>query len=201
MTGVAALAGALALSLSFAALCAGRIGAVLRVCALQALAAALAAGAQGWAQHAASLYLAALLAFALNGLALPLLLLRLSGRTTMPSPIRWRYGFVVSVAAAFALVAASVAAVMRLTEGEQFELLALGLSVLLLGMLLLALRSHRLLPALGLLSSQNGLVLAACAIPGLPPSALLLAVVPLVPSLVVMSVWLHDRNRLAVAPP
>jgi len=90
---------------------------------------------------------------------------------------------------------------MRLTQNGQFDPLALGLSILLLGLLLLALRSHPLLPALGLVSSQNGVVLAACAIHGLPLSALVLAAVPLVPALVVASVWLHDENQPCPASP
>jgi hydrogenase-4 component E len=201
MTGVGAFAGALALSLSFAALLTRRIGALVRVCMLQALAVAVAAATQGWARHDASLCVAALLAFALNGLAVPLALRRLIGRATTPAPVGWRCGFAASAATAFALVAASVAGAMRLADEGQFELLALGMSLLLLGLLLLAARSHRLLPALGLLSSQNGVFLAACAIPDLPLSVLLLAVFPVVPSLAVASLWLRDRTRLAVAAP
>jgi hydrogenase-4 component E len=200
MTGIAALAGALALSMSFATLFTRRIDGVLRACVLQALAAGVAAGAQGWARHDAPLGVAALLAVALNGLVLPLAVRRITERAATPSSVRWRCGFAASAAAGFALVAASVATVLRQADGEQSELLALGMAILVLSLLLLAVRSHRLLPALGLLSSQNGVVIAACAIPGLPMSVLLLAAVPLVPSLAVVSLWLHDRNRLAVAP-
>jgi hydrogenase-4 component E len=201
MTGAAGLAGALALALSFVMLFAERIDTVLRVCALQAMAAAVAAGAQGWAEHAATLCFAALLAFALNGLALPLVLRWLAGRTTLPSAAGRRCGFAISALAAAALVAVSVAGALRLTQSGRFDPLALGLSILLLGLLLLALRPHPLLPALGLLSSQSGVVLAACGIPGLPLPSLVLAVVPLVPTLVAASVWLHDGNRLALTPP
>jgi hydrogenase-4 component E len=201
MSGFASALGALALTLSFATLFARRIAAVLALCTLQAVWVALAAGAQGWARQDASLCLAALLAFALNGLALPLALRRLAARASTRPSIGRRYGSVPAVTAAFALVAASLAGAMRLADGEPFELLALGMSVMLLGVLPLAARAHRLLPALGLLSSQNGVVLAACAVPGLPASILLLAAAPLVPSLVVIDLWLDDRSRLAVAPP
>ena len=199
MTGVVALAGASALTLSLAAMFSERIGAALCACMLQALAVALAAAAQGWARHVAVLCLAALLACALNGLTLPLALRRLIGQPT--TPIGWQCGCPPSATAAFALVAASVAGAMRLADGERFELLALGMSILMLGLLLLAARSHRVMPALGLLVSQNGVVMAACAIPDLPMPVVVLAVVPLVPSLAVISLWLHDRNRLSVAPP
>ena len=201
MTGVAASAGALALSLSFATLFVGQFAAALRVCVAQALAIALAAAAQGWALHSASLCIAALLIFALNGIALPLALRRVIGRTIAPRSIAWRVGFVASAAAAVVMVAASAAAVTRLTQGEQFEVLTAGLSILLLNFLLLALRSHPLLPALGLVASQNGISLAACVIPRLPASTLLLAAIPLVPAIIVASVCLHDRSRPDLASP
>jgi hydrogenase-4 membrane subunit HyfE len=201
MTNIAALASALALSLSFVMFFTRRIAALLRICTVQALAAAVAAGAQGWMRHDVSLCIAALLAFALNGLALPLALRRLVERATTPAPLRWRCGFAASTAAAFALAAASVARAMLLAGGQQFEPLALGMAILLLGLLLLAVRSHRMLPALGLLSAQNGVVLAVCAISSPPLSVLLVAVIPLVPSLAVAGLWLRDRTRLAVAPP
>ena len=197
MTGAATLAAAFALCLSFACLSTGRTLIGLRIVTLQALTAALAVAAQALAQHSASLLLAAVLAFGLNGIVLPIALRRLIG----PATIAHRCGLIASAAAAFALVAVSAAAVMQLTEGRPLELLALALSVLLLGLLLPAFRSHRLIPAVGLLVSQNGIVLATGAIPGLPLSVLFLAAIPLVPSVLAVSVWLHDRNRLAVALP
>lgn len=201
MTGIAASAGALALALSYVTMFMGRFAAALRAGVAQTLATALAAVAQGWALHSAPLCIAALLLCLLNGIALPLALRRLIGRAIVPRSIAWRCGFVASAATAVVMVAASVAGAMRLTQGEQFDLLALGLSILLLGFLLPALRSHPLLPALGLLASQNGLLLAACVIPGLPPSALLLAAVPLVPAIVVASICLHDGSRPDLASP
>jgi hydrogenase-4 membrane subunit HyfE len=197
VTGAATLAAAFSLCLSFACLSTGRTLIGLRIVTLQALTAALAVAAQALAQHSASLLLAAVLAFGLNGIVLPIALRRLIG----PATIAHRCGLIASAAAAFALVAVSTAAVMQLTEGPPLELLALALSVLLLGLLLPALRSHRLIPAVGLLMSQNGIVLATGAIPGLPLSVLFLAAIPLVPSVLAVSVWLHDRNRLAVALP
>jgi hypothetical protein len=90
MTGIAALAGALALSLSFALLFAQRISPLLHIGTVQALAAALALGALSWAQHDAALCVAALLALALNGLALPLALRRLIERAATSYSVRWR---------------------------------------------------------------------------------------------------------------
>ena len=61
---------------------------------------------------------------------------------------------------------------------------AVGVSVALLGLLLLLVRSHALAPALGLLSSQNGLVLVAGAHPHMSLPAAVAVAVPLVPALV-----------------
>jgi hydrogenase-4 membrane subunit HyfE len=201
MTGVGSLAGACALALALAVPLIGRIHTALRIVAVQSLATAVAAGAQGWAQNVPSLYVAAPLALALNGFALPLVLHRRSRRLPVRESLAYRYGFAPSLAASFILVAASVDAAMPMAGQGQMDLLALGLSVLLVGLLLPALRSHDLVSALGLLLSQNGGVLAASAIPGLPLSALLIATVPLVPSLVIAEAWLRDRNRLAPMSP
>ena len=62
---------------------------------------------------------------------------------------------------------------------------------MLLGLLLVVLRQHPLAPALGLLSSQNGLLLVAAAIPDLPPSAVLLVVLPLLPGSLLANAWLR----------
>jgi hydrogenase-4 membrane subunit HyfE len=200
MTAVAVLAGASALTLSFVALFTARIGDALRLCMLQAPAAAVAAMAQGWARHDAALGVATVLALALNGVALPLAVRRLIGRASAPASIGSECRPAASAAAGIVLTAAALAGAMRLSAGGQSDMLAVGLAVLLLGLLLPAVRSHRLLPALGLLSSQNGAVLAAGAIPALPASLLLLAALPLVPALVVAGVWLHERDRPAATP-
>jgi hypothetical protein len=52
-------------------------------------------------------------------------------------------------------------------------------------------RSHALAPVLGVLSSQNGLVLVAGAHPGVSLPAALAVAVPLVPGLVLTDIWLR----------
>ena len=61
----------------------------------------------------------------------------------------------------------------------------------LLGLLLAVMRSDAWAPALGLLSSQNGLVLVAGASPDLSLLAALAVAVPLVPGLVLAGKWLR----------
>jgi hydrogenase-4 component E len=201
MTGVAALAGAAALALSFATLAAGRVTGALALCMMQAAAVALAAAAQGWTRQAGSLGIAALLAIALNGIALPLALRRLVGSGSMPGSIGERSGLAGSAAGACVLATAAVAGTMRLAEGEPAALLAAGLSILLVGLLLPVARTHPAAPAIGLLASQSGVILAACAMPGVPTPVPLLAALPLVPSLAAAGLWLQRRDRAAPVPP
>ena len=70
-------------------------------------------------------------------------------------------------------------------------MVAVGVSVTLLGLLLIVARSHALAPALGLLSSQNGLVLVAGAHPDVSLPAALAVAVPLIPALVLADHWLR----------
>ena len=202
MTGAATLAGASALSLSFATLFAGRIDTALRICVLQALAAALAAGAVGWVRHAPLLYFVALLAFVLNGLVLPLALRRMIGHAILPPTVRLRCGFLGSsadgVCTGGGLCRGSDAADGRARSRDRWPWGSLSYS-----WACCSWRCVRILCCRGWLCCRRRTAWSstACAIPGLPPSILLLAAVPLVPSLVVTSAWLHDRNRLDLAPP
>lgn len=188
MIGAAQLCGALALILSFALLFQRRLRMSVWLCAVQALLVALAIGLQG----ALPLALFALAAFALNGLALPLALLR-GGDRAGGQP-----GFAppVAVLLAVVLVAVAVAVAMRLGIGPRTETLAVALSILLLGLLRIAGT-----PSLGLLSAQNGFILAAGVIPGLPPEALALVALPCVPALMIALAWLRRFDRPDAAPP
>lgn len=167
-------ASAAALLLSIGLLWARQIDTATQLCALQALAAAVALG-----QAAPTV---AILAFALNGVALPLAIGRLHGDTMLKA----RGGAILSWAAALALIALTGMAFARVrTDG----LIAAGVSVALLGLLLIAVRAHPLAPALGLLSSQNGLVMLAGAQSELPLPTALAVALPLVPVLVLAERW------------
>jgi hypothetical protein len=73
--------------------------------------------------------------------------------------------------------------------------------VLLLSLLLMALRSHPAVPALGLLSSQNGVLLAACSTSDLGLPILLLAAIPLVPALAIAGERLTGGTHSPAASP
>ncbi|MGC1411183.1 MAG: hypothetical protein WA864_19855 [Acetobacteraceae bacterium] len=168
-------AGAAALLLSVALLCVRRIDTAVQICALQALCTAVALG------EAAAVV--AVLAFALNGVMLPLVLVRMNG-ASMPA-LRGNALLVGAVAMALLVVILSVAA--KLGAGE---VVAAGVSVTLLGVLLAVSRSDGW-AVLGLLSSQNGLVLVAGANSDLSRMAVLAVAVPLVPGLVLAGMRLR----------
>ena len=185
MTGAAQLAGSFALVAAVALLCAGRARTALHLCALQALLAAAAYGARGpgWAAIA-------LVAFALNGVALPLILARLSDQRALAPVIAMRGGMTAWLAA-LALLLVSVVTFAQAMPGGVNELLAAGSSIVVLGLLLAAQRAHPLAQAVGLLSSQNGIILVAAASPDLPLTAVLAFVVPFVPAMMAANAWLR----------
>jgi hypothetical protein len=165
---------AAALLLSIGLLCARRIDTAVQLCALQALLAAASLGEVA----------VAILAFALNGIVLPLAVARMNGATMLTV----RGNAMLSWTAALALLAVTSVVFSRVGTGG---LVAVGASVALLGVLLIVLRSHALAPAVGLLSSQNGLVLVAGAHPGGSLPAALVVAVPLIPALILADNWLR----------
>jgi hydrogenase-4 component E len=168
-------AGAAALLLSVGLLCVRRIDTAAWVCALQALCAAVALGE--------SAGVVAVLAFALNGVALPLELVRMND----PAMPALRHNASLVWAMAFALLVI-ISVVANIGAGE---IVAAGVSVTLLGVLLAVLRSDGWARVLGLLSSQNGLVLVAGASPDLSRTAALAAAVPFIPGLVLAGMRLR----------
>ena len=110
------------------------------------------------------------LAFALNGVALPVAVARMNSA----EPLTLRGNALVSRAGATVLLLAAVACMTKVGTGR---VAAAGTSVALLGLLLVIARSHALAPVIGLMSSQNGLVLVAGAHPGVSlPAALAVAI-------------------------
>lgn len=198
MTGIAQLASALALLLSFALMRATRRGGAVRLCVLQGCVAALAAGIQAWVHAAPQLAFVALLAGALNGVAMPLVLKCLGDRSGT-EPILPKGHNAYTPVVAIVLATLSVAAAMHARAGTDIPALASGLSVLLLGLLLVTTDRYRDVPAVGLLSAQNGIVLAASAVPGLPAVAFLVCAVPFIAGLLAVGMWLRRVCQSSLA--
>jgi hypothetical protein len=164
-------ASAAALVLSVGLLWPRRIDTAMRICALQALVAVLPLAMKTPA--------VAGLAFVLNGIAMPLVMVRTGGTLTPdeskhPMPV-------CGLAIAFVVVIIAVFA--RMGAGGT---VTAGAAIVLLGLLPGALGRHSSAPV-GMLSAQNGLVLAASAAPDMS----LAAAVPLTPALVLCEAWLR----------
>jgi hydrogenase-4 component E len=167
---IAHVLGGAMLLCSFLLLTQRRLGGVIWLLAVQGLLLAMAAAWQGYSQGSVHLYASAAIAVAAKAVAIPLALREATRRTggtgadaglpTMPALLGG--GAMVALAILVALPAsAGTSALMR-------EDLAIALSVLLLGLLMMCTRRHALAQAAGLLSMENALMLAAVGAAGMP---------------------------------
>lgn len=159
------------LLLSFMLLYQRRVTAVINALAVQGAILAAAAAWQGNIQDAPQLYLTALVAFAAKAVLIPLALRVLLRRLAMDRTVDTAMGVGPSMMAGVALVALAIMVVLPITIGAQAiarEDLALALSVVLLGMLMMITRRNAILQVVGLMSLENGLILAAVGVAGMP---------------------------------
>jgi hydrogenase-4 component E len=168
---MAHLLGGGVLLLSFLLLYQRRIPAVINAFATQGLLLAAAVAWQGWVQDAAGLYLTALIALLAKALLIPLALRELVRRLELRRGVEAALGIGPSLIAGLALVALAMLVVLPATAGAGAaarEDLALALSVVLLGLLMMVTRRNAISQVIGLLSLENGLVLAAAGVRGMP---------------------------------
>jgi hydrogenase-4 component E len=160
------------LLLSFALVLRRRVVAAIDALATQGVLLALVALCHAWARQAPGLLLVAVLLLAGQGVLLPLALrewVRRQGLRREPAaaPVHRPLG---GLSAAVALVLLAVLALRPVTEGAAAPLrqdLVLSLSVLLVGLLVMAARRGPLGQAIGLGCAVNGALLAALAVPEL----------------------------------
>ena len=170
---MAHMLGGAALILSFALLYQRRITAVINIYALQGIVLAAAAAWAGWSQSAPHLYVTALIALIAKGVVIPVALHRIVVRLNVHREIETTLGIFPSMILGVALVALSISVVLPTTSTAQSQTLtredlSLALSVVLLGMLMMITRRNALTQVVGFLSLENGLILAAVGIEGMP---------------------------------
>ncbi|MSP29865.1 MAG: hydrogenase-4 component E [Acetobacteraceae bacterium] len=170
---MAHILGGAMLVLSFALLYQRRIGAIIKIYALQGMVLAAAAGWQGYIQASPHLYVTAIIAFAAKAVTIPIALHWLVRRLNMQREIETALGVFLSMILGVGLVALSFLVVMPTTLAAQAqplprEDLAVALSMLLLGLLMMITRRNALTQVVGFLSLENGLILAAVGIAGMP---------------------------------
>ena len=168
---VAHLLGGAMLLISFVLLYQRRVPAVINALAAQGALLAAAAAWQGWVQGAPQLYLTAIIALAAKAVLIPLALRVLVRRLDLHRTVETALGIGPSLIAGVALVALAILVVLPVTAGARAitrEDLALALSVVLLGMLMMITRRNAILQVVGLMSMENGLILAAVGVAGMP---------------------------------
>ncbi len=164
------LAGALVL-VSFMMLYQDRLPAVINVLALHAVVLGLAVAWQGWLQDAPELYITTAIALVFKAVVIPVSLHRMIERLDIHREVETVGGISITMLAGIGLVALSVVVMLRAAASASplsREDVALALSVILLGLLMMVTRRNAVSQIAGFMSLENGLVLAAAGAQGMP---------------------------------
>jgi hydrogenase-4 component E len=168
---VAHLAGALVLLAAFGLLYQRRLPGMINLFALQSAALGSAAAWQAWVQDAAQLYTTAAIVWTLKTAAVPLGLHWLIRRLRTTRTVETALGIGPTMIAGVALVALAVLMVTPIGAARSAlarEELALALSVILLGLLIMITRRHAVSQVIGFMCIENGVTLAVVSIKGMP---------------------------------
>lgn len=197
---IAHMLGGGVLLFSFVLLYQRRITAVINAFAMQGALVAFAAAWQGVTQDAAGLFLTAAIAFGAKAVAIPLVLRAMVRRLDLEREVETALGIGPSMIAGVGLVGLAILVVLPATTGVHAlarEDLALSLSVVLLGMLMMITRRNAIGQVIGLMSLENGLLLAAIGAAGMPLVVeLSTAALVLVLAIVAAVIALQMRERL-----
>jgi len=164
------LAGGMLL-VSFVLLYQRRMFAVMNSFALHAIVLALAVVWQAYVQAAPHLYITAAIALLFKGIAIPVALHRIVVRLEIHREVETVIGVGSTMLGGIGLVALSILVVLPVTASSAAfarEDLALALSVVLLGLLMMITRRNAITQVVGFMSVENGLILAATGAKGMP---------------------------------
>ncbi|MFI4986338.1 MAG: hydrogenase-4 component E [Alphaproteobacteria bacterium] len=159
------------LLLSFALLYQRRLFGVIKTYAYQALVLAAAAAWQAHAQAAPHLYITAAIALVLKAIIIPVALHRIIVKLNIHRTVETVIGVGPTLVVGMALVALSILLVLPVTIASGAltrESLAIALSVVLLGLLVMISRRNAVSQVVGFMSLENGLILAAVGVKGMP---------------------------------
>lgn len=168
---VAHMLGGAMLLVSFVLLYQRRIEALVKALAVQGVLLAAAAIWQGYVQGAPQLYVTGAIALAAKGILIPLFLRRLVATLAPERRAEAASGIGLSMLMGVLLVALSILVVLPATAGARAlarEDLAIALSIVLLGLLMMVTRRSAIAQVAGLMTLENGLVLAAVGVAGMP---------------------------------
>lgn len=164
------LAGSLVL-VSFLMLYQDRLLALLHMLSLHAVVLALSVAWQAWTQDAPHLFITAALALGFKAILIPMVLRRMVFQMGVHREIETVGGIGITMLAGMALVALSLEVMLPVTSDADpvaREDIALALSVVLIGMLMMVTRRNALSQVVGFMSLENGIILAATGARGMP---------------------------------
>lgn len=164
------LAGGMVL-VSFMMLYQNRILGLINVYAAHAVVLALSVAWQALIQHAPHLYVTAAIAIVLKAMVIPIALHRMVFRLGVHRTIETVGGIGPTMLVGMLLVALSMVVMLPAAADADpiaREDLALALSVILLGLLMMVTRQNAISQIIGFMSLENGLVLAATGARGMP---------------------------------
>jgi hydrogenase-4 component E len=164
------LAGGMVL-VSFMLLYQDRMHALLNVFALHAVILALSVSWEAYIQHAPHLFITAAIALVVKAIVIPVALHRIVRRLNIHRSVETVVGIGPTMLAGMGLVALSTALMLRVTAAADplaRQDLAFALSVVLLGLLMMVSRRNAVSQVVGLMSIENGLILAATGAKGMP---------------------------------
>ncbi len=168
---LAHLLGAVMLLCAFAMLSQRRLTAMITLYQVEAI--TLTAGAfwQGYAQHEVDLYLTGAITLIIKAIIAPIALRRIVRHFNLIRAVETAMPVGLSMILGVALIGVAVLVVLPTTVNSVTltrEDLAISLSIVLLGLLVMTTRRSALSQVIGFLSTENGLVLAAIGMPGMP---------------------------------
>jgi hydrogenase-4 component E len=164
------LAGGMVL-VSFMLLYQDRMFSLLNVFALHAFVLSLSVAWQAYIQNAPHLYVTAAIALVLKAIIIPVALHRVVVQLGIHRTIETVGGIVTTMLLGIGLVALSMVVMLRAAAHADplaREDLALALSVVLLGLLMMVTRRNAVSQIVGFMSLENGLILAAAGAKGMP---------------------------------
>jgi hydrogenase-4 component E len=163
--------GGVMLLCAFSLLSQRRLAAMISIYQIEAIVLTLAAFWQGFAQHATELYLTGFITLVIKAIIAPIALRRIVQRFAMIRAVETAMPVGLSMILGVGLIGVAVLVVLPTTMNSVTltrEDLAISLSIVLLGLLVMTTRRNALSQVIGFLSTENGLVLAAIGMPGMP---------------------------------
>jgi hydrogenase-4 component E len=156
---------------SFMMLYQDRLLALINVLSLHSVLLALSVAWQAYVQDKPELYVTALIALGFKSIVIPIALRRMVVRMGLHREIEVAVGTGMTMLLGIGLVALSMDLMLRVTAGADVlvrEDIALALSVVLLGLLIMVTRRNAVSQVIGFMSIENGLILAGAGARGMP---------------------------------